>query len=156
MKKRTEKAFGKKIFLLGKDANGARYWLEAATWDCDWYWGFGYITTYTNNINPSRARDIDSLQHFNRLFLLKNKSACECFNNFFVETTLTENEIWQLLELMKTFYIMRDYSDALHRGGSNYATNPIKDIIKNDDEYNRINKSVLPELFNSVYQLLED
>ena len=49
MKKQTTTAFKKKIYLLGADAEGTKYWLEAPSWDCDWYWGFGYVETYTNN-----------------------------------------------------------------------------------------------------------
>ena len=45
MKKEKRKAFGKKIYLLGKDAEGVKYWLEEASWDCNWYYGFGYIET---------------------------------------------------------------------------------------------------------------
>ena len=39
MKKQIEKVFGKKVFLLGKDEEGIRYWLEEPQWDCGWYWG---------------------------------------------------------------------------------------------------------------------
>lgn len=28
-----------KYFLLGVDEEGVRYWLEQASWNCDWYWG---------------------------------------------------------------------------------------------------------------------
>ena len=63
-KKKTE-AFGKKTFLLGEDEEGVKYWLTAAKWDCGWYWGFGYIETYTNNKNPNNARDISSHSHWN-------------------------------------------------------------------------------------------
>ena len=40
MNKRVSKAFGKKIFLLGRNKYGENVWLEEARWDCDWYWGF--------------------------------------------------------------------------------------------------------------------
>jgi len=64
MKKRISEAFGKKVYLLGKDDEGTLYWLEAPSWDCGWYWGFGYIETYTNNNNPNRSQDITSHQHW--------------------------------------------------------------------------------------------
>lgn len=46
MKKEKRHAFGKDIYLLGVDADGTRYWLEAPSWDCGWYWGFGYVEVY--------------------------------------------------------------------------------------------------------------
>lgn len=47
MDKQRSRAFGKKIYLLGEDKCGDRYWLEEPFWDCGWYWGFGYIETYS-------------------------------------------------------------------------------------------------------------
>lgn len=155
MKKQKSFAFGKDVYLLGKDADGVYYWLESAKWDCGWYWGFGYIETYTNNKNPNLAKDIKSHQHFDSLFF-RAGNGYDAFKKFFVETTLTEKETWQLLEMMKTFYILREYSDTLNRGGAHYTANPLKEIIQNNDEYERINKIVLPELFNKIYELLED
>ena len=155
MIKTKKHAFDKDIYLLGSDSEGTNYWLEAASWDCDWYWGFGYVETYTNNKNPEIARDIVSHQHFDGLFFNKNKNGYDAFNEFFSETPLTNNEIWKLCELMKTYYIMREYSDTLHRGGAHYTTNPCRNILQNNDEYNRINKNVMPEIFFEIYSLLE-
>ena len=33
----------KKEYLLGTDEYGIKYWLESESWDCNWYWGFGYL-----------------------------------------------------------------------------------------------------------------
>ena len=153
MKKRIEKAFGKKIFLLGSK-NGINYWLESPSWDCGWYWGFGYIETYTNNDNPQFARDIASHQHFDGLFFNYNKCAHDVIKEYFDEIVLEDKELWTLCELMKTAYIMRNYSDTIHRGGAHYTTNPCKEIIENQGEYNRINEIVLPELFKEIEKIL--
>ena len=37
------------FYLLGRDEEGINYWLEEPSWDCGWYWGFGYVETYTTN-----------------------------------------------------------------------------------------------------------
>ena len=65
--KKQSKAFGKDIYLLGEDQDGTKYWLEAPHFDCGWYWGFGYIETYTNNRRPDLAKDIASHQHIDGL-----------------------------------------------------------------------------------------
>ena len=84
MKKQTTIAFNKKIYLLGADAEGTKYWLEAPSWDCGWYFGFGYVETYTNNNCPSKAADINSHQHFDSLFLNDSKvNAFDAFKEFF-------------------------------------------------------------------------
>lgn len=154
LNKQINHAFSKDIYFLGQDSEGINYWLEAGTWDCDWYWGFGYIKTYTNNTNPEKARDINSQQHFSGLIFGGEKSAFDNYKKFFKKSPLTDNELWTLCELMKTFYTLREYSDTLNRGGSHYTNNPCCDIIKNDDEYNRINKEVIPAIMQEVYKLL--
>ena len=154
MKKRKTNAFGKDVYLLGKDEDGIFYWLEKANWDCDWYWGGGYVETYTNNEYPEYSRDIESHQHFDGLFFNKRNNGFDLFNEFFAETPLTKNEIWELCELMKSFYIAREYSDMLYCGGAHYTSNPAKEIIKNEEEYKRINEIVIPAIMDEVYKLL--
>lgn len=156
MKKRKTHAFGKDIYLLGKDKEGILYWLGEARWDCDWYWGLGYVETYTNNKNPSISRDINTHQHFDRLFLNGPSCSFDNFKNYFIETPFNDSEIWKIMEIMKTLYTLREYSDTLNRGGSHYTSNPCKDIIKNDDEYNRINKVVIPALNKELYKILNE
>ena len=155
MKKSVINVFGKTNYLLGTDADGTKYYLEKASFDCNWYWGFGYVETYTNNTNPQRSRDIASHQHFDGLFFNSNKNGYDAFKDFFAETPFTDSEIWQIIELMKTFYICRKYSDLLHIGGAHYTTNPAKEIIQNTTEYDRINKEVIPTILNKLYDILE-
>ena len=115
MEKKKSHAFGKDIYLLGKDKDGINYWLEEASWDCGWYWGFGYVETYTNNKYPHLSRDINSHQHFDGLFL--KGAIFDSFKSLLVETPLSDNEIWKLLELMDTFYTLRESADLFKNGG---------------------------------------
>ena len=156
MEKQVKKAFGKDVYLLGADKEGTRYWLEKASWNCGWYWGFGYIETYTNNENPNLSRDISSHQHFDGLFLNGPKMCKDIFDEFFEETPLNDSERWKLLELMQTIYTLKEYSEVVYRGGSHITANPVKELIKNQEEYNRINKVVLPQLFEEVYKILSE
>lgn len=150
MNKKKSYAFGKDTYLLGKGKDGEYYWLEEGTWDCDWYWGIGYVETYTNKLNPSRAKDIRSHQHWDHLFPTYND-----FNDFFEETVVNDKEIRKLLGLMKAIYIARRYSDMLYSGGAHYTANPNKEDIHNEYEYNRINKVMIPKMLESVYEILK-
>lgn len=156
MKKTQSYAFGKNVYLLGKDSDGVYYWLEESKFDCDWYWGVGYVETYTVNQCPAHSRDIASHQHFNGLFLNKNKNGYDAFKEFFAETTLKDSEVWKLIELIQSLYTMREYSDMLHVGGSHFTTNPCADTIKNEEEYKRINEVVIPAILKEVYSLLSE
>lgn len=156
MKKSVINKFGKH-FLLGKDADGVKHYLEQAHWDCDWYWGFGYIHTFTNNGAPEKSRDISSHYHFDSFNRDKDGRSCCMYDGIksrLVELTVSDKELWTLCELMRTFYIMREYSDLLSRGGAHYTTNPKAELIKNDREYKRINEIVLPKIFDEIEALL--
>lgn len=152
-KKHKVYVFGKDAYFLGQDENGINYFLEQAKWDCGWYWGGGYVETYTNNGNPARSRDISSHSHFDSMFLKGN--AYDTFKAFFKVTPFSDKEIWQILELMQSFYTARKYSDMLHIGGAHYTSNPAKETIQNESEYNRINKEVIPAIFDNLYDILE-
>lgn len=156
MKKRKDHAFGKDIYLLGKDEEGILYWLESAKWDCNWYWSIGHVETYTNNINPCKARDISSHQHFDNLFFNGLSNGFDNFKSFFSETPFNDNEIWKILEIIKSLYTLRKYSDMLHIGNSQYSSNPCKEIIKNEEEYQRINEVVIPTLNKELYKILSE
>jgi hypothetical protein len=151
MEKKKSHAFGKDTYLLGKGKDGNYYWLEEGKWDCNWYWGIGYVKTYKDILNPNMAKDISSHQHWDGLFPTYDK-----FNDFFEETVLNDKEKWKLLELMKAIYIARHYSDMLYIGGAHYTNNPCKEDIHNEDEYNRINKVMIPKMLEKVYEILSN
>lgn len=156
MNKRKTIAFGKDVYLLGSDRNGKKYWLEQAKWDCGWYWGGGYIESYTNNNFPERLIDLESHNHFDSLFFKGNKNAHDEFLEFFKETPFSDSEVWKICELMKSFYIAREYSEMIYRGGANYTTNPAADVIKSQDEYKRINEKVIPSIMSELYKILSE
>ena len=157
LNKRVEKRNGQKLFLLGRaKEDGKLQWLEESSWDCDWYWGLGYVASFTNDNDPARARDINGWSHFDGLFLSKGAYAYDAFKDYFEETTLTDKEVWTLLELMKTCYTLRGMADLTHIGGGHVTTNPCHDLLKDDDMNKKINKVMLPSLFKEVYKLLGD
>ena len=145
---------GKEYFYLGEDKNGEKNYLEKHYFDCGWYWGIGYIETFTNNRNPERSRDISSHTHFDYMFFNGRKNGFDNFNDYFVKSPFTDAEKWKIIELMKSLYNCRNYSDMLYTGGSHYTSNPVK-CIKNKSEYKRINKVVIPALNRELYKILK-
>ena len=134
----------KKLYLLGVESDGTRYYLEEGSFDCSWYWGFGYVESKNSH------------SHFDGMFLKGNQDAFKMFKSFFVEVTLTDDEIWKLMELMSSFYTASNYSDMIYRGGSHFTNNPCKEIIKDSAEYDRINKQVIPAILEEAYKLLSE
>ena len=152
--KKKSHAFGKDVYLLGVDHEGTHYWLEEAKWDCGWYWGGGYVETFTNDEHPGQSRDINSHSHFDSMFFKGNKNGYDAFKEFFAYTPFTNNELWQICELMKAFYLARQYSDMLFTGGAHYTSNPAKETIQCLKEYGRINNEVIPALMKALYEVM--
>ena len=47
-------------YYLGRDIKTKRkIWLQKPSWDCGWYWGFGYVQAMKGDKEPSKAKDID-------------------------------------------------------------------------------------------------
>lgn len=151
--KKTINKFGEH-YLLGIDKEGKHVWLEKESWDCGWYWGFGYLHTYTNDRVPTASRDIDSHFHFDSTFLDSNGSYFDEFKAYFKETVLTDEEIWRLLDLMDSAYALKKAAGVLHRGGSNYSGKVRIAELEDADMWTKINRKLLPAIFGEVKKLL--
>ena len=159
--KRVFEWHGDTYYYLGTAADGTNYFYQKAKFDCDWYWGIGYVESFTNNSYPWRARDIDCHTHFDYMMDQQTHPGGTHanwfygFKNIFHETLLTDSEIWKVCEIMRSLYTARNYSDMLYRGGSYYTSNPVAETIKNTAEYGRINKVVIPALLENLYKILD-
>ena len=156
LEKQKDHAFNKDVYLLGVDRDGIKYWLESPSWDCGWYWGFGYVETYQNNRSPHTARDIDSHRHFNG-FTEKQEKGEHIYhlnaNSLFAETTLTESESWELADLMSRFYILKESAEIFGRGNAHLTSNTRRDST-NKDIVKYINEVELPAIFSAVIDIL--
>lgn len=148
--KRTSNTGHKLKYFLGEDEDGTRLWLEAASWDCDWYWGFGYVQGYLNGRHQSHQhfdgvwfKQSDGRKYYHRLSDLPGFTS-----------VLTESEEWTLAELMRTFYTLKEMAEVHHLGSSHFTTNPIAHLLKDADRAEHINKVLMPALFAEVYKLL--
>ena len=150
LKKQKILKFERERFLLGiRKEDNKKVYLAKANWDCDWYWGFGYVNTFDRH-------DTYDHYHFDGLFL--KGRIFESFKDYFADTTLDDDEIWALLGYMKEFYIMQKYAELMQYG--NYITSRAVSVLeeknktKNKEEAERINKILIPELLEKIYQLL--
>lgn len=123
--------------------DGEKIYLSAPSWDCGWYWGFGYLGN--NNC------------HYHVEGVAKDKNLWDALREHFGETlTITdEADLWTFCELMQTFYTLKKSAEVLGRGGSHYTTNPVADVIKNEDEAKRINEKVMPAIFDALEDVLK-
>jgi hypothetical protein len=153
MEKRIINKFGKH-YLLGINKDGEYVWLEKESWDCGWYWGFGYLHTFTNNRQPERSRDLSSHFHFDSTFLNGPDCCHDMFKNYFTETVLTDDEMWILCDLMMTYYTLKK-SAELFKHGYSYQTQKAKiEKVQSETHYDLVNKVWLPEVFKKIETLL--
>lgn len=152
MKKTMTTAFGKEVFLLGCDADESYLWLEAPSWDCGWYWGIGYVETYTNNKNPHLAKDISSHTHFDSKF-------AKLDDWMQLDSPFTEDEKYLIYELMTELYTLKKTASILYVGGA-HITSKNKALRQfeadNTKEYERINKIVIPAIWEELRAILTD
>lgn len=170
--KRKDRAFGKDVYLLGIDKDGQYVWLEQATWDCGWYWGFGYIERYNigRGKNPHLASDIRSHTHWDSGIIGKHekydfeKKAFVLSSDYihhinehpdFKATTLSEKESWKLSEYMSTVYTLKESAEMFGRGGSHLSSDDYEEeVVRREEWAKEINEVILPKLFNAIYVLL--
>lgn len=118
-------------------------YLSAPSWDCDWYWGFGYLGNkhchyHINGLNKNKNLYDAITEHFGDSFIIKEHS-----------------DILLFCELITTFYTLKETAEVLGRGGSHYTGNPLAELIKNEPEVKRINEIIMPALFDQIYLLLK-
>ena len=126
---------------LGK-LDGEKVWLPPPAWDCDWHWGYGYIENRNLHTHFARLDTNDNL-----FTAIQNK-----FDGTFV---LQGSNLWTFCELIQTFYTLREIADVYSSGGSHYTSNPLADILRNPEEYKRINEILLPKIFIEIDKLFD-
>lgn len=151
LKKEIIEKFGKKYYLLGKK-DGKKYYLEDSYCVCGWYWELGYVKTF--NILKT---DIESHQHFDNLFLAgqqkESGNQIPLINEFFDESVLNDEEAWELSDLFKSLYILKEVARVFTRGNSNYAIS--KEVNLKDEKLSeKINYEIMPKLFKRIRDLL--
>ena len=154
--KTISNAFGKDQYLLGIDAQGVKYWLSAPSWDCGWYWGFGYVSTFTNNNYPNKSRDINSHEHIDSSFMGKQDE--QYIHNIFdsprfTRTTFSKSEGWELSELFDQFYFLKSAAENFGRGKCHIAETKIQ---KWQDKAlaEKINKELIPRVTARIIEIL--
>jgi len=133
-----------KLCQLGKTNNYGRTEIEYLydfTWDCDWYWGGGYV----GNRN---------LHHHFKGLKEGNINLYSAFTQYYSETKLTDDEIWRLCDLMKQFYAHKESAECFHSGG-HYTSKDRNDAEINKDLEDTLNNHIKNVIIPEVRSLLK-
>ena len=142
---KLEKQIVNKNYLIGINKEGLKVWMSSPSWDCGWYWGFGYIKTKYSH------------SHYDGLVWHKNQKGDYIYHinecEELTATTLTDSEAWELSDLMKRFYVLRDAAGIYGRGNAHFTSNTGLDS-SNKDICNRINTVDIPAITKRVLEIL--
>ena len=119
-----------KLHLGKRDGEQIYYYLPS--WNCGWYWGFGY------------------LGNENLHYHLDKYSPLSDINDDMELVPAIKKNLWKFWELVKTAYVLREAAEVLGRGGAHITNNPCQSVIKNKEEVTRINEIVLPSIFKEI------
>lgn len=124
-------------------ASGETVYLTLPTWDCGWYWSFGYL----GNRN----------WHYHLRGFAEGRNICmhDALLSDYDLVPALASKLWLFCELAQTAYNLKTTAEVLGCGGSRQSTNPCADVIKNHVEVERINTEVLPAVFAKIKEIFE-
>jgi len=135
--------------------NNENIYLSAPSWDCGWYWGFGYLGNKNCHYHVEGLTKHEEYDTDKKCFKYEFTNLYDGFKKHFGSSLIIrDSQLWKLVELFKTFYVLKECAETLGRGGVHYTTNPCKNIIMNIEETTRINNIVIPALFEEIYKIL--
>ena len=113
--------------------NNENIYLSPPSWDCDWYWGFGYIGNKNCHYHIDGLKKIETYNFEKKVFEYEFVNLYDGFKKHFGDSFIVkeDKDIWTLAELFKTFYTLKETAEVLGRGGSHYTNNPCSLIIMN-------------------------
>jgi hypothetical protein len=124
--------------LLGKDLEGEAIWLSKHTWDCSWYWGFGYLGNK------------DCHYHFDSLLDGKHFLIQEVFSS----TKISQNNWYEILELFKQAYGLKEAYEIYYRGGA-HITKTNRGVVSTPLMVEVLNND-LKKVLDGVWSYIEE
>lgn len=154
LKKQIVHVFGKTYYLIGKDEAGVKWYMQKPTWDCGWYWGFGYLDSFTNGIRPEKSKDILGHMHLSSLMDEFKGNGFDALKHYFPECALTDDELFEFIDYIKSGYTLRDVAELFERGHSNYTEKAKVDSSVKPDWAKEINEKMIPAINRKLDELL--
>lgn len=107
---------------LGITKDNECIYLTKHKWDCDWYWGFGYVG------NKHCHFHIDSLI-----------TAETDVNKIFADTNISQAEWWVIRDLFIQAYALKNAAEVYRHGGHQCTVKGVTDVIKNPNKAAELN-----------------
>lgn len=135
-----------KDFRIGV-MDGRGIMLRVPSFDCGWYWGFGYLGNRDCHFHLDHLDSVDSK--------LANKNLYAQLIGLFGDSlTIPREKLWTFCEIVETVYALKQAAEVFGRGGSHYNQNPDKDALTVPEYVRHINDELIPMQIRSLWVLL--
>ncbi len=149
----TLSSYPNKFYIGSRD--NEKIYLSAPSWDCGWYWGFGYLGNKHCHYHVDGLTTREWYDTEKKCFQFKRVNLFDGFRLEFGDTfKITDADLWTLCELFETFYHLKESAEVFGRGGCHMTTNPLQDTLKDADFATKINNVLLPQVFEEIYRVL--
>ena len=120
--------------------------LRRPSFDCDWYWGFGYLGNRRCHFHLDGLREGENIHLY------------DAIKKRFGDTFVIQNSgrLWKFVEVVKTVYTLRKSAELFHLGGSHCTSNPDRDMLKRPDLWEEINRVLIPRQIAAMYAIIEE
>lgn len=99
-----------------------RIYLSKHSWDCDWYWGLGYVGNRNTHF------------HF-ETYLKDGKLASELFT----DCNFTDSNWWIIRDLFVQAYALKEVAAVYRHGGFQSGRKGITDLLKSEEKAKQAN-----------------
>jgi hypothetical protein len=117
---------------------GERVYLPKHSWDCGWYWGFGYVGNR------------DCHFHF-ETFFEESSYASEVFT----DPNFTDQNWWYVRDLFIQAYALKKVAEVYSYGGHQASKAGLTDILRSEDKAKQANDD-LELVLNALWQFMLD
>jgi hypothetical protein len=130
-----------KIYL-GTMHDGEAIYLRRHTWDCGWYWAFGYVGNRNLHF------------HFEALYTGVNgrKYGVE---EIFKKTKIEQSQWWVLRDLFIQAYALKRAAEVYRNGGHQTNIDGVTDILRSPKKAKMLNKD-LEKVLDKIWSIAQD
>lgn len=123
---------------LGTTLEDGLVYLDKHSWDCGWYWSFGYVG--------------NSLYHFHIESLIQSVYEVD---KIFMHTDIQQDQWWVIRDLFVQAYALQRAAEVYQFGGHQTHQAGVTDIINNRDMADKLNAD-LERVLDTVWTYMKE
>jgi hypothetical protein len=114
---------------LGRNKIDGDIYLSKHSWDCDWYYGFGYLGNKNTHFHMEQ-------------FLRNGPDLYSPIEKFLTETKITQPEWWVILDMFKQAYALKHCAEVYQHGGHLSSNAGVTDILRSGEKAKALNEDL--------------